>query len=883
MYLKVDSKIFQKFPDLALGVLIVKGLDNTKKHTTITQLMNGAIAQQKSRFDKENLDDHVVIRTWRDAYKSFGSDPTKTSCSIEGLLKRVLKKKEIPKINALVDIYNYFSIKNMIPIGGEDMDRLCGDVKLTLARGDEPFRAIVSEKVESPDEGEVVYKDSGGVTCRKWNWRECDRTKFGTDTKNAVLIMEDLGILKKDKLQILLRELAALVKKYCGGETEERILTQEKSEVDLGIAGKTGVNDAEYQGTVIKKKSHTFLPQVKKKVKTKLEGSTLLRIKLESLMIDAAKKAYPQKEIHEATIEYPKDESHGDYSCNVAMGLAKELSENPHEVAREIVDKVKKPQYLDKIEVKAPGFINFYLDREWLEKEAEKAIKGGGKYGSLNIGEDRTIVIDFSQPNIAKPLGIHHLLSTVIGQSLYNIYSFLGFKCVGVNHIGDWGTQFGKLTYAYKQWGKHEVIEKDPINELLKLYVKFHDEAGHDPSIEDNARAEFKKLEDGDEQNTKLWKWFVDISLEEVQKTYDFLGGIHFDHIHGESFYNDKMDEIIEDGKNKKVIIEGDDESLIIKYENDKYPPFLVQKSDGATLYSTRDLAAVKYRQDTWSPEKILYVVDVAQSLYFQQLFEAEDLLGTREAELVHVVFGRMQFSDKKMSTRKGNIILLDEVLKEAEKKARKIVDEKNPDLSDEDKEALAHKIGVGAVKYSALSQNRTTNITFDWDKILALDGNSAPYLQYTYARAMSILKRKGEKIEAKQVEEKKKAPAVSDEKGQVTLFEAIDSATEEEAEVDEKSSTEPLNAEDKEMKVLREIVKFSEHVALSAAEYKPNILANYLYNLAQKFNTFYNSVPVLAAENSEKKEARLKLTESVTVVLENGLKLLGIEVMERM
>lgn len=872
MFLKIDSKIFQRFPDLALGVVIAKGIDNAKKHTAITQLVNGACAQQKSKFAREELPGNVVIKAWRDAYRGFGADPEKYPCSIEALLKRIVAGKEIPRINTLVDLYNYFSIKNIIPIGGEDIDQLCGDLKLTFANGAEPFRAIDSEKIEHPEEGEAVYRDSGGVTCRRWNYRECDRTKFEAVTKNAVIIMEDLGIIGNEKMKKLVHELAQLVQKYCGGETEEHVLAREKSEVDLGIAGKTGINDAEYQGTVIVKKGHKFLPKSVKREKTKLEGETLLRIKLENLIVEAAKKAYPQKEIYEAEIEYPKDDAHGDYSCNIAMGLAKELGENPKETAAEIIGKIKKPQYLAKIEIAGPGFINFYLDKTWLLKEVEKAAKSGDKYGSLKIGKDRTLVVDFSQPNIAKPLGVHHLLSTIIGQSLCNIYGFLGFTCVGVNHIGDWGTQFGKLIYAYKNWGEHEIIAKDPINELLKLYVKFHNEAEEDPSLEEKAREEFKKLEDGDEQNMKLWEWFRKISLEEVQKTYDFLGGIHFDHTQGEAFYNDKMDAVIEDGKKKKIFVKGDEGSLIVKFENDKYPPYLIQKSDGATLYSTRDLAAIKYRQDTWHPEKILYIVDVAQSLHFQQLFETADLLGTREAALVHVIFGRMQFKDSKMSTRKGNIILLDEVLKEAVKKARKIVDEKSPDLKEAEKEKAARAIGVGAVKYSVLSQNRTTNITFDWDKILSLDGNSAPYLQYSYARGKSILKKALSGTSETPAKEAKKKP----EKEQVTLFDAIESVKEPHGE-----AVEPKDAEEKELRIMRELPKFPEYVALSAAEYKPNILANYLYALAQKFNTFYNSVPVLQA--GDRREERLKLVTAAANVLKNGLSLLGIEVLERM
>jgi arginyl-tRNA synthetase len=874
MFLKVDSKIFQNYPELLLGVIVIKDMDNAKKQTAITQLMSGACAQQKNKFAKDDLEINPTIKVWRETYQNFGADPSKSPCSVEALLKRVIKGDQIPKINTLVDLYNYFSIKNIMPIGGEDLDQLCGDVKLTFSNGETPFRAIGSEKIEYPDEGEVVYRDSGGVTCRRWNYRECDRTKFMPQTKNAIIILEDMGMLGEEKLQEKVHELAQLIQKYCGGEIEEHILNQKTSEIDLGIAGRTGINDAEYQGTVISKKGHKFLPKTKSKKKKKLEGDTLVRIKLEGLIVNACKKAFPEKEVLEAEIEWPKDESHGDYSCNIAMSLSKELKQPPREIAEEVIKKISKPSYIDKIEIAGPGFVNFYLAEGFLQKEVDKILKGKEKYGSLKIGKDRTVVVEFSQPNIAKPLGVHHLMSTIIGQSIYNIYKFLGFDCISVNHIGDWGTQFGKLIYAYKNWGVHEVIEKKPIDELLKLYVRFHDEAENDSSLEDSAREEFKKLEDGDEQNMKLWEWFRKISLEEIQKTYDVLGGIHFDHTQGEAFYNKKMDSILEDGKNKKVFVEGDEGSVVVKFENDKYPPYLVLKSDGATLYSTRDLAAVKYRQDTWSPEKIIYVVDVAQSLHFQQLFETMDLLGTRTSELMHVVFGRMQFSDKKMSTRKGNIILLDEVLGEAEKKAGKIVEEKNSKLSEEEKEKAAHSIGIGSVKYSVLSQNRNTNIVFDWDKILSLEGNSAPYLQYSYARAKSILRKALEP----EVETPANTEKAESKTSQVTLFEAIDDVGDaEEVDVHKDSP----DAEEKERAVMRDLAKFSEHIALAAADYRPNILANYLHGLAQKFNNFYNNVNVL--QSGENKEFRLKLVEATAQVLKNGLGLLGIDVLEKM
>ncbi|MFH1284508.1 MAG: arginine--tRNA ligase [Candidatus Peregrinibacteria bacterium] len=557
-----------------------------------------------------------------------------------------------------------------------------------------------------------------------------------------------------------------------------------------------------------------------------------MKEKISHLLRQAVKSAF-SVETEDIKVEYPTEESHGDYSSNIAMHLTKTLSIPPAEIAEKLAKLLKKDKLFKEVSVAGPGFINFFISDEALSAEPET---------TSNIGKNKKIVIDFSQPNIAKPLGVHHLLSTIIGQSLYNIYKFLGYDPVGINHLGDWGTQFGKLTYAYKNWGDKKKIEKNPIDELLKLYVRFHDEAQADPSLEERAREEFKKLEDGDSENTALWKWFCEVSTSEIQKTYDFLGGIHFDHMQGESFYNDKMDEILEKGKASGVFEKGEGGALVVKFENDKYPPYLVQKSDGATLYSTRDLAAINYRGKTFHPEKILYVVDVAQSLHFQQLFETAKRMKLTGAQLVHVVFGRMQFKDKKMSTRKGNIVLLDEVLKASVEKAGKIIEEKNPDLKDKDK--VAHKVGVGAVKYAVLSQNRNTNITFDWDKMLSLEGNSAPYLQYSYARAKSILRK----------------AASSD-------------ASAQQSDSNSETSTHIRS-------LVRLFPRFQEVVLLAAEEYKPNMLANYLHDLAQKFNSFYNSVPVLSSKD---REYLLKIVETFSEILKAGLNLLGVEVVEEM
>ncbi len=616
----------------------------------------------------------------------------------------------------------------------------------------------------------------------------------------------------------------------------------------------------------------------------------LLSARIQSILKKAIQKAFPDvQEIKdfEPFVELAKDASHGDYATNAAMALSKTLKKAPQQVANAIMEHFEKPHpgegapgvdFLSKLEFAQPGFINFTLSRPWVEAQLPEIISKKSVYIKPDIGQKQTVLVEYSSPNIAKPLGVHHLLSTIIGQALYNIYDYLGYKTVAINHIGDWGTQFGKLTVAYKLWGDKKKVEKDPIEELLKLYVDFHSEVEkdkvHGEELEQQARDEFKKLEDGDKENTKLWQWFVAMSLKDAQKTYDALGGIHFDKIQGESFYSDKMDDIVKEGKEKKVFEVGEEGALIVKFENDKYTPFLVQKSDGATLYGTRDLAAAKYRLKTWEPLKVLYVVDVAQSLHFQQLFETAKLLEwypDNSTPLVHVSFGRMRFEDEKMSTRKGNIVRLNEVLMEAVERAKKIVAQKSPDVPEKKHADLARIIGIGSVKYNILSQNRTTDIVFQWDKILSLDGNSAPYLQYTHARASSILK----KANTEKRSDRKKS------ENQFTLFEAISKS--ERSEDSDPASDGVSEKAPCELILAAHLLKFAEAVTRAADEYRPNLITNYLYETGKLFNTFYHEVPVLQAESESLRDFRLALTRATKLVIKEGLELIGVEVPEEM
>ena len=548
-------------------------------------------------------------------------------------------------------------------------------------------------------------------------------------------------------------------------------------------------------------------------------------------------------------LEFPEDERFGDYSANFAMRRWQDFGfKNPREFANFLAKKLQKDKDLakivSKIEVAGPGFINFFLKKEFFVEELKRILKEKNKYGKSKNGKNKTVIFDYSSPNIAKPFGIGHLRSTIIGQALYNIYKFLGFKCIGDNHLGDWGTQFGKLIVAVKKWGEKKTGDYS-IEDLEELYIKFHKEVEKNPKIEEEGREWFKKLEEGDKEAKKIWRAFVKISLKEFTKIYKLLG-IKIDYALGESFYEEMLKDIIKEAKEKKIAIESQG-ALIIKYSHNELPPAMILKSDGATTYLTRDLATVKYRLKKWKPDLIIYEIGVDQELHLKQLFRAVELLGWDKTKFFHVAHGLYRKTTGKFSTRRGETIHLEEVLKEAILRAREIVQnsETGRGLSEEEKEKVAKMVGIGAVKYNDLSQHYSKDIVFDWEKILNLKGNSAPYLQYTFVRCQSVLR----KVKFKTLPKK---------------IEAID-----------------FNLEEED--ILREIYKFPEIVQEAAEKFSPNLICNFIFDLAQKYNFFYDLHPILKAKTEELKIFRLALTMAVAQVLKNSLNLLGISAPEKM
>ena len=548
-----------------------------------------------------------------------------------------------------------------------------------------------------------------------------------------------------------------------------------------------------------------------------------------------------EKEIH---LEFPERQEHGDYTTNIAMIMAKKEDKNPREYAQELVKKLSQVAslmaFVSKIEMAGPGFINFFLQEEYIVK---KIVEIDETYGTSIENEGKEVIVEYSSPNIAKPFGVGHLRSTIIGDCIANLLEATGWKVYRDNHLGDWGTQFGKQIYAIKAWGNEEDLDKStkPIKDLVALYVKFHEEAQKDPSLEEKARKWFKKLEEGDSEAKRLWKKCIDWSFKEFSKLYQKLGVSFTENNglgYGESYFEDKMQPIIIELQEKGFLKESQGAKLLF-FPKDKYPPLMILKKDGATLYATRDLATDKFRLEKYGTD-ILVINEVGgeQSLYWKQVFETEYLLGWyKKGQRIHIGHGMIRLKTGKMSTRKGTTILLEDILDEAVKRATTLA----KDGQIENLNKVSQQVGMGAIKWNDLKRDYKQDILFDWDEILNMQGNSGPYIQYTYARTQSIL-------------------AKSTLQG-VTLQE-----------------TEGLEAE--ELSVAKHLVKFPEIVSFAAINYSPNLLCNYLFELAQKFNTFYNKHKVIG---SQKEEYRLLLTKATGQVLKNGLNLLGIETPKRM
>ena len=543
-------------------------------------------------------------------------------------------------------------------------------------------------------------------------------------------------------------------------------------------------------------------------------------------------------------IEVPANKEMGDFSLP-CFKLAKELKKAPQIIATEIKDKLNIPDNIVLETKVVNGYLNFYLNPMLIAKTVlEEFEDKKEKYGSSDIGKGKTVVIDYSSPNIAKPFHIGHLRSTVIGNALHNIYKFLGYNVVGINHLGDYGTQFGKLIEGYKRWGSEYDIEHNPIDELTKIYIRINNLCKEDESVLEACRNNFKKLEDGDEYCTKLWQKFRDLSLKEFQKVYDLLD-VHFDSSNGEAFYSDKMPEIVQILEKTGKLVESEG-ARVINLDEYNIPPCIIEKTNGSTTYATRDLAAIMYRARTYNYDKALYVTSYEQNLHFKQVFETAKLLGLDKKYtdgLEHIPFGMVQLKTGKMSTREGNIIKLEELLNEAITRASKIIEEKNSNL--ENKEEVAKKVGIGAVIFNDLYNSRIKDEIFDWDIMLNFNGETGPYLQYMYVRTNSVL------------EKAKKVPNIQNVKIE-------------------------LLKDNASIYLIKEMYNFENIVKQSAEKNEPYIISRYLINIAKAFSSFYNDNKIIC-DDADLQNARVYLTYCTNIILKTGASLLGIQMPNKM
>jgi len=539
-------------------------------------------------------------------------------------------------------------------------------------------------------------------------------------------------------------------------------------------------------------------------------------------------------------IEVPPNHELGDYAFPV-FRLAKIMRKAPNLIADELANEFQNDDNFDKVENAGP-YINFFINKSKLvETVLKEIIDKKDKFGSSDLGKGKKVIVEFSSPNIAKPFHIGHIRTTVIGNSINKIHKHLGYETIAINHLGDYGTQFGMLISAFKKWGDKEVIEKDPIKELLKLYVRFNSEAEENEELKDEARYWFKELENGNEEAFELWKWIRDISLKEFNKVYKMLN-IEFDSFAGESFYSDKMSKVIEEMKKKQILKESQG-ALIVDLEPYGMPPTLIQKSDGSTLYTTRDIAAALYRKENYDFHKNLYIVASQQNLHFKSWIKIIDLMGYDWAkDCVHIPFGMVSLEDGTLSTRKGRVVFLEDVLNKAIDNTRKIIEERNPNL--ENKDQVAEEVGIGAIIFQELFNQRIKDYVFNWERTLSFEGETGPYVQYTFARSNSLLG-----------------------KGDFNIGNKVDFSL--------------LNSED-ELSIIGLLYEFPRVIVDSCEKYEPYFITRQVVEIAKAFNKYYNNTQVIV-DDQLLKDTRLLLVYAVNTVIEIGLGLLGIKAPEKM
>jgi arginyl-tRNA synthetase len=952
MKFQIDSQVLAKWPEVKIGVVVALGVDNTKGKEEILKLLGQQQLETVKEFSGQDIKQHPFIACWRQVYKDFGAKPNKYPSSVEALVKRVANGGNVPNINPLVNIYNYLSLKHVLPYGGEDLDKVVGDIVLKICQGNESGTYIGSDKIENCRPGEVAYCDQTGFICRRWNWREADRTKLTPETKNVVLVVEAMPPAQSEQLKEAIDELVGLVSKFLGGKTETFVLDKNNSACEFNFQSKV-VNQKKAPKKSVEKKQFKAKPTESQK--WNLSGpKDSLAYQLQEVIAKAVNSVQgPTLRPEEVKLEHPANEAYGDWSTNIAMTIKGKIlrlpgvssfgktqdkhramraqtfgseaqarrddtialkkfsdrvkqknneiiqqSSNPVQVAEAIKTELEKqkPDFIEKITVLKPGFINISIKNEWLINQLTKVIKEGENHGKTKIGDSKKVMVEFAHPNTHKAFHIGHLRNIFTGEAVVKILENNGCQVVRTNYQGDVGIHIAKCLWGIKQdkdfslkasqsWtleqkakymGKAYVIGSDFYEKNKKAAEEIKDIN----YLIYAAAQKYQQKEHGIQPGSTNYMRFVKgsrFSLEEIyqlwvetrQWSLDYFDSIykrvdsHFDRCYFESQCLGGIDACYE--ALEKGILTKSQGAIV--FDGTKYglDTRVFVNSLGLPTYEGKELGLAPMEMtDFGHIDKIIHVVTPEQSSFFQVTFKVEELLGIQEDQQYHLAYNWVKLKQGKMSSRVGNVILGEWVLDEAKVKLKKSFPKTNEDTLE--------KIAVGAVKYAFLKTGTANEIAFDFDESISLEGNSGPYLQYTYARCRSVLEKAGLAKGSHQVCAAGATPHLVWRNWQGRV----------------------VNPE--ELAVLRTIYKFPEVVWQAGKDLAPNVICSYLYNLAGKYNTFYNKYRILETQNSklktqnynaklksEKTNFRLLLTAATAQIIKNGLYLLGIKTLEKM
>ncbi|MDP3888830.1 MAG: arginine--tRNA ligase [bacterium] len=911
MKFKVETPIFEKFPNVRIGVVVALGMNNQDPKPKIGKLLEEEEARTKKELTGVDPETLRKVAFWRKAYQEFGSQSKEYRSSIEALLVRVVagpsagsmsslqagSGQALPHINPLVDLYNYISLKYMVPVGSNDLDKVKGDIVLGFATGAEKGKHLGSSKVSNCYSGEVVYKDDLGFICRRWNWRESERTKLVPETENALVVIEANPHVPESELKLALEETAKQIQENLGGQIEIKIIEKESSEFDIPF--ETGQKIIKKEMEELKKVE--VVPERVEKT-PKIINKNSFAFQLQDLIFQAASEVVGKSKvkIEDIALEHPGDLANGDYSTNIALRLKKDQFTAPMDLANRIMTVLRTrglPSYLAKIEVAKPGFINLWLSSDFLGEKIQEVLKEKDRFGSSTIGSGKKILLEHTSPNPQTTIMLGHLRNNFLGMAASNILEFSGVKVTKDCVVNDRGVHlcraiFGYLVFTNKKSGFNKkkllnfreitdeqikaAIAKANWQELilawqkkktgwlvpndLKLkpdhanliwYVLGSRAYGLEEKVKEQVEEMLLAWEAEDKAVWAIWKQILEWSIKGYSGTYKRIGSKH-DWVWRESEHYKKGKKIVEEGFKKKVfrISEGAVITDLAKYN---LSDTVVQKADGTALYMTQDLALTKLKIKKFPSDLYIWDIGQEQSLYFKQLFAVCEQLGIgKKDHFFHLSYALINFKGGgKMATRKGDVVKADEILDELHQRAIDIIKSSNQELrgkiSKEQLEKIAETVASGAIKYSLLKFNRETTMYFDIKESLSLEGSSGPYLQYTYARCQSVLAKGGR------------------EKGR-----------------EGKKDTGTSNFAPEELAIMRTIYKFPEIVEEAANNFAPNLICGYLFDLAQRYNLMYNTLPILKSSPGEKK-LRLALTAATAQVLKNGLNLLGIAVLERM